>query len=78
VDPEDRALVISCGAALFYLRLAMRHFGHEDVLEILPDATDADLLAQKFAEPCDAAGGEPGRQPPVPQDSAYATRYTLV
>src|SRR3712207_6590073 len=24
VDPEDRALVISCGAALFFLRVAIR------------------------------------------------------
>lgn len=51
VDPEDRALVISCGAALFYLRLAIRHFGHEDVLEILPDSTDADLLARVHLGP---------------------------
>ena len=28
VDPEDRALVISCGAALFYLRVAIGHFGY--------------------------------------------------
>ena len=28
VDPEDRALVISCGAALFNLRAAVRHFGY--------------------------------------------------
>jgi hypothetical protein len=46
VDPEDRALVISCGAALFYLRVAMRHFGYEDEVEILPDPDDPDLLAR--------------------------------
>jgi hypothetical protein len=45
VDPEDRALVISCGAALFYLRVAMRHFGYEDEVEVLPDPHDPDLLA---------------------------------
>lgn len=27
-DPEDRALVISCGAALFHLRITLRHFGY--------------------------------------------------
>jgi nitroreductase len=46
VDPEDRALVISCGAALFYLRVAMRHFGYEDEVEVLPDPDDPDLLAR--------------------------------
>ena len=29
VDPEDRDLLISCGAALFELCIAMRHFGYE-------------------------------------------------
>ena len=28
VDPDDRELVMSCGAALFHLRVAMRRFGH--------------------------------------------------
>ena len=46
VDPEDRALVISCGAALFYLRVAMRHFGYEADVEALPDPDDPDLLAR--------------------------------
>ncbi len=46
VDPEDRALVISCGAVLFYLRVAMRHFGYEDEVEVLPDPDDPDLLAR--------------------------------
>src|SRR3712207_9303545 len=38
VDPEDRALIISCGAALFYLRVAIRHFGHADEVESFPDS----------------------------------------
>jgi len=45
VDPDDRALVISCGAALFQLRLAMRYFGLSDAVELLP-TSDADLLAR--------------------------------
>jgi len=45
VDPEDRALIISCGAALFHLRVAMRHFGYDDEVELLPDPDDPDLLA---------------------------------
>jgi hypothetical protein len=46
VDPEDRELIISCGAALFCLRVAIRHFGCEDEVEVLPDPDDADLLAR--------------------------------
>src|SRR5215213_12037174 len=46
VDPEDRALVISCGAALFYLRAALRHFGYAGEVETFPDPEDPDLLAR--------------------------------
>jgi hypothetical protein len=45
-DPEDRELKISCGAALFFLRIAIRHFGYEDIVEILPDRSRPDLLAR--------------------------------
>jgi hypothetical protein len=46
VDPDDRELVMSCGAALFTLRLAIRHHGLEDEVELLPDEGDPDLLAR--------------------------------
>ncbi|HUL48876.1 MAG TPA: hypothetical protein VLT79_02555, partial [Gemmatimonadales bacterium] len=46
VDPNDRELVISCGAALFTLRLALRNFGIGEHTEILPDPTKPDLLAR--------------------------------
>jgi nitroreductase len=36
VDPEDRELTMSCGAALYHLVLAIRHFGFEYKLEVLP------------------------------------------
>jgi nitroreductase len=45
VDPFDRALVISCGAALGHLCTAMRFFGMEPVLGLLPDEAEADFLA---------------------------------
>ena len=49
VDPNNRELIISCGAALFYLRLAILHFGYEDVVEyfqIFPDSINPYLLAR--------------------------------
>lgn len=45
-DPDDRALVISCGAALFHLRLAMRYFDMRDDVEVIPDGREQDLLAR--------------------------------
>lgn len=45
-DPEDRELTISCGCALFNLRVAAAAAGlHADVA-LLPDPADADLLAR--------------------------------
>ena len=46
VDPNDRELVMSCGAALFNLRVALWHFGYEDLLEVFPSPDDEDLLAK--------------------------------
>ncbi|HEY9767628.1 MAG TPA: hypothetical protein V6C71_03860 [Coleofasciculaceae cyanobacterium] len=45
-DPNYREQIISCGATLFYLRIAMRHFGHRDVVEILPEHLNPNLLAR--------------------------------
>ena len=45
VDPNDRELVISCGAALFHLRVALAHFGHEPAVDLTPDTADPDVLA---------------------------------
>ena len=46
VDPYDRELVIGCGAALFQLRIALRHFGCAETVVLTPDPADPDLLAQ--------------------------------
>jgi len=51
VDPDDRALVISCGAALYYLRLVLRCYAFEPAIAILPDAHEPDLLARVIAVP---------------------------
>ncbi len=46
VDPDDRALAISCGAALGNLRLALARFGLEHAVVPAPDPRDPDLLAR--------------------------------
>jgi nitroreductase len=45
VDPIGREMLISCGAALFGLRLAVRSLGYLPVVELLPDPARMRLLA---------------------------------
>lgn len=45
-DPDDRQLLVSCGCALFHLRVAIWHFGYLDRTHLLPTPGDPDLLAR--------------------------------
>lgn len=65
VDPDDRELIISCGAALETLHIAIRHFGSRGVLELGPDPGDEDLLARVSLE-----DGDP---PSHDEDELFAT-----
>ena len=46
VDPVGREMLISCGAALFGLRLAVRSLGYLPMVELLPDPAQLRLLAR--------------------------------
>jgi hypothetical protein len=46
VDPEDRELIMGCGAALFNLRIAFHYFGYEGAVRTFPDQSRPDLLAR--------------------------------
>jgi hypothetical protein len=46
VDPLGREMLISCGAALFGLRLAVRSLGYQPVVDLLPDPARLRLLAR--------------------------------
>ncbi|MCC7363794.1 MAG: nitroreductase family protein [Dehalococcoidia bacterium] len=46
VDPDDRALVMSCAAALYHLRVAATHFGFVPLVQVLPNGPESDLLAR--------------------------------
>jgi len=61
IDPEQRQLFMSCGAALMNLRLAIRRFGHTERVQSLPDSRYPDLIAS--VSPGEAA-------PPVARDVA--------
>jgi hypothetical protein len=61
VDPEGREMLISCGAALFGLRLAVRSLGYRPVVELLPEPRRKRLLARVTlgaAEPASVAERE--------------------
>lgn len=45
VDPFDRELTISCGAALFNLRTALTHYGLSYRITLFPSEVDPDMLA---------------------------------
>jgi hypothetical protein len=44
-DPDGRELIISCGTALFNLRIALHHFGYAGKIQTFPESTNHDLLA---------------------------------
>ncbi|HSP36927.1 MAG TPA: nitroreductase [Frankiaceae bacterium] len=50
LDPTGRQLVLSCGSALLFLRVALRSSGLDASVELLPDA-DADHLARVTVRP---------------------------
>jgi nitroreductase len=51
LDPDGRELMVSVGAALFTLRLAVRRHGRIPVVRLFPDPADADLIARVTAGP---------------------------
>ncbi|MEO3784353.1 hypothetical protein ABGB12_13540 [Actinocorallia sp. B10E7] len=57
-DPDGREMLISCGAALFTLRLAVQALGYEPRVLLLPDPARPGLLADLVIDP--AAETAPG------------------
>lgn len=56
IDPRHRELVISCGAALFNLRLAIRVTGHDPVVWLLPDQQPGVARECKHCSNCCGVG----------------------
>jgi hypothetical protein len=46
IDPAGRELLISVGAAVFTLRLALRRAGYRTTSDLFPDADEPDLVAR--------------------------------
>jgi len=62
IDPMGRELLISCGAALFHLRLALRHFGYEAPVELLPEPANPDANPDLLARVTLGAWCQPTRE----------------
>jgi hypothetical protein len=46
IDPARREMLISCGAALFGLRLGLRKLGYQPHVEVMPDLARPSLIAR--------------------------------
>lgn len=72
VDPFDRELIISCGAALMNLRIALNYYGFAYRITLFPSEVDPDVLAHVRLE---HAGFKDASLPPL--FDAIAERATV-
>lgn len=72
VDPRHRELVMSCGAALFHARVALRQFGARDVVEVFPEPGDRDFLARlRAGEPFETGAEDRALFDAIPRRRTY-------
>lgn len=74
-DPDDRELTISCGCALFNLRVAAAAAGLQAQVEPWPDAADTDLLARVRLAPGRADQTEAALQAAMAERRTYRERF---
>ena len=75
-DPDDRELVISCGAALLNLRVAAASIGREAAVTLFPDPADADWLARlELGGPAPVPAGDAALAPWIDRRRTYRRRF---
>lgn len=75
-DPDDRELTVSCGCALFNLRVAAAAQGLGSAVRLLPDPDDVDLLAELVLGPGNEEPGELARLiDQIPRRRTYRKRF---
>ena len=75
-DPEDRELTLSCGCALYHLRVAVRRFGWRGEVVTWPDPTDPDLFARiGLGEPGEATAEELAEFGAIPRRRTHRGRF---
>jgi len=72
-DPDGREMLISCGAALYDLVLALRHLGHRPTVRLLPDPDHPRWLALVHPD-----GGPPGPEGDASRYAAIPRRRTHI
>lgn len=75
-DPEDRELTVSCGCALFNLRVAAAAAGLQARVQSFPDATDPDLLARVRLERAGARLAEASLSDAIATRRTYRERFS--
>lgn len=75
-DPRDRELTISCGAALFNLRVAIAHAGCEPEIACFPEAREPDLIARVAWNPTAVAPAEAELFPALEKRRTYRRRFS--
>lgn len=74
-DPADRELTISCGCALFNLRVAAAAAGLHAKVEAWPDTADTDLLARVQLSPTGAAPADAALHASMSERRTYRERF---
>lgn len=75
-DPNDRELTISCGCALFNLRVAAAAAGLRADVVLLPDAAEPDLLARVALATTAAPGAEAALHAAVGKRRTFRKRFS--
>lgn len=77
VDPLGRELLISCGGALFGLRLGMRSLGYMPAVDLLPDPARLRLLARvSLGEPAPMNVAERAMLEALPHRHTHRGQFT--
>lgn len=74
-DPHDRELTISCGCALFNLRVAAAAGGFATAVVVFPDAADEDCLARVRLTPAAGPGADAALEPALAERRTYRRRF---
>ena len=74
-DPDDRELTISCGCALFNLRVAAAAAGLQARVDPWPDAADTDLLARVHMSPAGAQQADAALQAAMSERRTCRERF---
>ncbi len=75
-DPDDRELTVSCGCALYNLRVAAAAAGLQTKVKPFPDAVDADLLAQVWFQSGAATRAEAALHEAMVERRTYRERFS--